>query len=549
MSSQVRLGNKATSLDTSPAFAPYTGVRLWYDDEHAFFSGNESGRVLEADCPWATQAIADNVLASVSGFVYQPFTAQTALLDPEAEIGDGVSVGGIYSVLAAVDTTFDAMCASDIAAPSDEEIDHEYPYLTKQQREMNRKVTLGADYYGTRITRKNGIEVVTTGADGSEKARVVLNSDILAFYNDDGEEALYFDAEAGKYRFQGDVNITGGTLNINNNFIVTEDGSVFINGNINLSGGLIEWGGNNPAAGIEPGLNEEEVSVLIGREMDGLALSVTNGQTSSTIALTLDGVSLSSKTIKFTGDVLFASNLTDGTTTISGDNILTGKISASRLKLGGTMSVYASLGDTYAAGSLGYVSGSISGSRFTGIGMIATEDTAVLGSSVDDVLIASADDTGIFAGYNIDLHAANMVRVDSEYLVPYTDEGAYCGSYSYWWKNGYFATLNVNGSAITTSDVRLKENVNYDISQYLKMFDNLKPCSYKFTKGIRTHLGMIAQEVEEAANNAGLDLEHTAAICINEESQMYGLRYEEFVPILIAKVQQMDAELRALKNT
>ena len=273
---------------------------------------------------------------------------------------------------------------------------------------------------------------------------------------------------------------------------------------------------------------------------------MSNGTNSSTISLTVDGVTVASKTIKFTGNVVFASDLKDGKTTISGNNILTGEISAKYLKLGGTMNVYSSLTDTSAAGSLGYVTGRISGSSFTGIGMLATEDTAVLGSAQDDVLILSVDDTGIFSGKNIDLHASKQVRIDGNYFIPYTDENTYCGSYSYWWLNGYFKTLNVNGSAITSSDRRLKENIDYDISKWLTMFDLLKPCSYKFIEGKRTHVGMIAQEVMEAGEAAGLDMEHLTAVCLDEEGQMYGLRYEEFVPILIAKVQQLEKRLEDL---
>ena len=178
--------------------------------------------------------------------------------------------------------------------------------------------------------------------------------------------------------------------------------------------------------------------------------------------------------------------------------------------------------------------------------MVATEDTAVLASALDDVLILSVDDTGIFAGNNINLQASNKVRIDSDYLVPYTNENTYCGSYSYWWSDGYFKSLHVNGSAITASDRRLKENIDYDISKWLKMFDLLKPCSYKFIEGKRIHVGMIAQEVIEAGEAAGLDMEHLTAVCLDKEGQTYGLRYEEFVPILIAKVQQLEKRLEVL---
>lgn len=138
MPGTINVLNRAVSLDTAPKFDAYTGVRLWYDDEQFFFAGDETGRVLEADNPWATQSMAESVLASISGYSYQPFEAGSAILDPAAELGDGVNVGGVYGPLASITTRFDAMCAADIAAPADEEIDHEYPYLSPAEREYKR---------------------------------------------------------------------------------------------------------------------------------------------------------------------------------------------------------------------------------------------------------------------------------------------------------------------------------------------------------------------------------------------------------------------------
>lgn len=140
MSDSVNVLNRASALDTAPTLSAFTGVKLWLDNTNFVFSGNENGRVLEADFPWATQEIADNVLSSIVGFEYQPFSAQNALLNPAAELGDGVSVGGVYSVLASCDTNFNAMCASNISAPSDEEIDHEYHYTSPEKR-MERRVS------------------------------------------------------------------------------------------------------------------------------------------------------------------------------------------------------------------------------------------------------------------------------------------------------------------------------------------------------------------------------------------------------------------------
>lgn len=262
---KVWVGNAATNLQTSPAFAPFTGVTVWYDDELAYQSGDDSGRRLELDCPWASQEMADGILASISGYAYQPYTASGAVLDPAAELGDGVTVGGLYSVIATANIVFDALCVADISAPSDEEVDHEYPYESRTTREMKRKVTLGKDYFGAKISKANGLEIFKTAVDGTKKSRAVFNSDVLAMYNDDGAEALYFDSNAGKFKFRGDVIVTGGSMNINNNFIVDEKGNLTINGNINLSGGSITWGKNNPADGS--GISANQARTIISEEL------------------------------------------------------------------------------------------------------------------------------------------------------------------------------------------------------------------------------------------------------------------------------------------
>lgn len=243
MSDFINIGNNAFTLDTAPQFEPFTGVLLFYDEENAYFSGDESGRILEAYCPWATQEMANNMLASVQGYAYQPYESAGALLDPAAELGDSALVGGITGTLASVKTTFDALCSSDISAPADEEVDHEYPYESPNTREMKRKVTLGRDYFGAKITKSKGLEITKTDKDGKTKSRAIFNSDVFAMYNDDGGEALYFDSNVGKFKFTG-------ILNVADNFIVDADGNVEVNGNINLSNRNIIWGDNDPATDV-----------------------------------------------------------------------------------------------------------------------------------------------------------------------------------------------------------------------------------------------------------------------------------------------------------
>lgn len=64
------------------------------------------------------------------------------------------------------------------------------------------------------------------------------------------------------------------------------------------------------------------------QSVDSISLGVTNGNTSSTIRLYKDGVSISSATVRFTGVVTFSDLENSGNTVINGDNITTGTIRA-----------------------------------------------------------------------------------------------------------------------------------------------------------------------------------------------------------------------------
>ena len=140
MSDSVFVGTKAGGLETSPQFEPISKIILLVDSENYYEAGNDTGRTLEITCPYGTQAMANNLLSSLGGYAYQPATATDALIDPAAELGDAVTVGGIYTVLAQMDTTFDSLMTADIGAPGQEEIESEYPYVSQQQSETNRQL-------------------------------------------------------------------------------------------------------------------------------------------------------------------------------------------------------------------------------------------------------------------------------------------------------------------------------------------------------------------------------------------------------------------------
>lgn len=141
----VNVLRKAYNLEVSEQFDGYSGVRIYVgtDDDGnkiIYESGSTSGRVLEINNPFGTQEMADNILAGVSGYQYQPMSAESALLNPAAEMGDGVTVNGVYSGVFVRATQFGHLMASDIAAPTDEEIEHEFAVESASDRQYTRFV-------------------------------------------------------------------------------------------------------------------------------------------------------------------------------------------------------------------------------------------------------------------------------------------------------------------------------------------------------------------------------------------------------------------------
>jgi hypothetical protein len=148
MSDAINLRKNIIAFTESERFDGYSKVIINVTDDLFYEAGDTTGRTLTLSCPWGTQDMANNLLAQMRGFSYQPYTAEGAILDPASELGDGINVNGVYSGIYRIDTKFNSQCAADISAPSDEEIDYEYQYKSKQQREVKRK----NKYFATQLS-------------------------------------------------------------------------------------------------------------------------------------------------------------------------------------------------------------------------------------------------------------------------------------------------------------------------------------------------------------------------------------------------------------
>jgi hypothetical protein len=178
------VGNGASGLTEADKLQPYSKVTVT-DGTNSYTSGDNTGRELTVNVPLLPSikgdTLAANILAAVKPYRYQPYEAADALLDPAAELGDGVTVGGIYGGIHAKTTTFSRLFRATVSAPAEEEIDNEYPYLSAQERDAVRQKKQTAQNTADIATNTSDIE--TNAGDIATNARAIssISADIANF--------------------------------------------------------------------------------------------------------------------------------------------------------------------------------------------------------------------------------------------------------------------------------------------------------------------------------------------------------------------------------
>ena len=129
-------------FDSSPQFDGFSKVIIIVSDTVEYSAGDDTGRTLRLNNPWGTPQMAKDILQSVRGYQYQPYTAEDAIIDPAAELGDGVTANNIYGGIFTQKIRFGSLLTATVAAPEDEEINHEYPYKSKPNKEITREAKM-----------------------------------------------------------------------------------------------------------------------------------------------------------------------------------------------------------------------------------------------------------------------------------------------------------------------------------------------------------------------------------------------------------------------
>lgn len=138
MSNKYYVGGDITSFSDNGKYKPISRVTLLVDDENSLTAGDDTGMEVIASCPHATQPMVNALLQTMKGYQYQAYEAGAANIDPAAELGDGVTVGGIYSPLSKLSD--DGRGYAGISSPGEAEMEDEYPAEGYITQEFNRKI-------------------------------------------------------------------------------------------------------------------------------------------------------------------------------------------------------------------------------------------------------------------------------------------------------------------------------------------------------------------------------------------------------------------------
>ena len=145
--------------------------------------------------------------------------------------------------------------------------------------------------------------------------------------------------------------------------------------------------------------------------------------------------------------------------------------------------------------------------------------------------------------------SGRYVQLSSSVMEPSADGVINLGSANRQFSKIYSKEIYLNGSAISTSDKRKKKGIKNLAGKYYELFKKLRPVTFKYKNGTsgRMHAGFVAQEVEQAMQECGISNEEFGGLIIQDNGE-YGLRYEEFIALQTAVIQDLQKKVEELER-
>lgn len=220
-----------------------------------------TGRELVITNPWATPAITAEILTRIKGYRHHPFSANDAFVPDQAELGDGITIGDIYSVLVNQDITFDGLSASNISSPGADETENEFG-LTASTSKVERDIIRKTNTISTKFTVELGkIESEIYDPETGLSSRITQNANAIT---------------SEVTRASG----VEGTLSSR----ITQNADAITSEVTRASGA------------------EGQLSTRIDQRLDSITLSVSSNGGSSTFTILDDNVSIATQTLNMTVD-------------------------------------------------------------------------------------------------------------------------------------------------------------------------------------------------------------------------------------------------------
>lgn len=274
MAESFNLLRRVKSLGTAPETDGYSGVTIFAGQDESgnnieYFAGDRSGKVLEITNEWGSQAQADAIYRRIRGFRYQPYKAAGTTIDPSVEIGDAVTVADTYGGVFLRATDY-RDTTSDLEAPSNEEIEHEFQIQSptnRQYERFTRSVRSSLSITATKIAAEveareeadKAIRATLSVQADAIKARVEKTVgdktsdfwwDLQANSWDVGSKSkTIFSVQDGGAMVEGEIRATSGKIG---GFDIQKD---YLSYNGQTWGGTNSWGGYFGISGIQLGRN------------------------------------------------------------------------------------------------------------------------------------------------------------------------------------------------------------------------------------------------------------------------------------------------------
>ena len=495
---KVFVGQRVASAEESPPLDPITKIILKVDDNNAYVSGSDTGMALEISCAYGNPQIAKNLLAQLDGYAYQPIQAQDALIDPAAELGDAITVCGVYTVLAQKNTTWDALSAADIGAPGSAELESEYNFTTTpeseyryQQAQTRSLIAKTAEEIRMGIYGEGGLVTELNVALGKIEGRI------------EGVEGEATYLRAGLDGIAGRVQDAEGNIS------------------------ALQLTAQQLVSEISGKIGSDYAQTLIDQALDAITMSVSSSKGKTEVKLKQGNVTIASDSVDMT---------------VKAVNI-TGTVTAGKLR-GGSVDLLSSDGTEVGGLSLSSASSADYAVSLSSKGALKL---AATGSGKPSVYLEALGKYGLGVQWvdSLDDYYVTAVKcgIMSASVAKYD-----CGSEKFPWKDIY--SLN---DPTVTSDANMKYDGEDLPEKYVAMFDLLQPKRAKYKAGTsgRFHPCYFAQDVKAAMDAVGIDSAEFGGWVLHRakdgtERQM--LRYGELDPIRDAKIKQMDRRLKRLEE-